>query len=212
MIIETIKNIIERVNNYEKKNKITIGIDLDDTISNSNELFLKYARLYNEEKKINFPIDETKWDLDKSFGWNDDNYKEFCEKYLKTLLNEAETKKNAVEVIKELKIEGYEIIIITARHEEELGNPYAFTKEWLEAKRICFDKLIVNSRKKEDDCLNNNVEIFIDDNLKNCINVYNKLHIPVFLFDSLYNGDDNYPNIERIYSWDEAYSKIKNIY
>ena len=76
-----------------EKKKITIGLDLDDTISNSNELFIKYARLYNEKKKINFPIDETQWDLDKSFGWNDNNYKEFCEKYLKTLLNEAETKK-----------------------------------------------------------------------------------------------------------------------
>lgn len=190
---------------------ITIGIDLDDTISNSNELFLKYARLYNKEKKINFLIDETQWDLDKSFGWNDNNYKEFCEKYLKILLNEAETKKHAVEIIEKLKNEGYEIIIITARHEEDLGDPYDFTKEWLEAKHICFDKLIVNSRKKEEDCLNNNVEVFIDDNMKNCINVYNKLHIPVFLFDSLHNGHDSYPNIEKIYSWDEAYSKIKNI-
>ena len=194
-----------------ERKKITIGIDLDDTISNSNELFLKYAKLYNEEKKINFPIDETQFDLDKSFGWNADNYKEFCEKYLKTLLKETEAKENAVEVIKELKKEGYEIIIITARHEDELGNTYSFTKRWLEAKHICFDKLIVNSRKKEIDCLENNVEVFIDDNLKNCINVYNKLHIPVFLFDSIYNKHDSYPNIERIYSWDEAYKKIKKV-
>ena len=28
-----------------KKKKITIGIDLDDTISNSNEMFLKYGGL-----------------------------------------------------------------------------------------------------------------------------------------------------------------------
>jgi len=194
-----------------EKKRITIGLDLDDTISNSNELFIRYARLYNEEKKINFPIDETQWDLDKSFGWNDNNYKEFCEMYLKTLLNEAETKKNAVERINGLKNEGYEIIIITARHEDELGNPYEFTKKWLDAKQIYYDKLIVNSQKKEEDCFKNNVEIFIDDSIKNCINVYNKLHIPVFLFDSMYNGHDSYPNIERIYSWDEAYSKIKNI-
>lgn len=73
-----------------------------------------------------------------------------------------------------------------------------------------FDKLIVNSQKKEIDCLENNVEVFIDDSFKNCINVYNKLHIPVFLFDSRYNKYNSYPEIERVYSWDEIYTKIKN--
>lgn len=195
-----------------KRKKITIGIDLDDTISNSNEIFLKYARIYNEEKNLNFPIDENQWDLSRAFGWNDNNYKELREKYLKTLLNEAKTKENAENVIKKLKNEGHEIIIITARHEEELGDPYDFTKAWLESNNIYFDKLIVNSQEKEVDCLENNVEVFIDDSFKNCINVYKKLHIPVFLFDSRYNKHNSYPDIERIYSWDEVYSKIKNIF
>lgn len=39
----------------ERKN-ITIGIDVDDTISDSIESFLKYAKLYNEEKKLNFQL------------------------------------------------------------------------------------------------------------------------------------------------------------
>lgn len=194
----------------ERKN-ITIGIDVDDTISDSIESFLKYAKLYNEEKKIKFPIDETQWDLDKAFGWSDNNYREFSKKYLKTILNEAKPKKDVVNVIKKLKNEGYKIIIITARSEEEVNNPYAITKAWLKTNNICFDKLIVNSKKKAVDCLKNNVEIFIDDRLENCIDVYEKLHIPVFLFDSVYNKYDSYQNIERIYSWDEAYSKIKNI-
>ncbi len=194
-----------------ERKKITIGIDLDDTISNSNEMFLKYGKLYNEEKKINFPIDETQWDVDKAFGWSDNDYKEFCRKYLKTLLNNVKTKENVGKIIQELKNEGHKIIIITARHEEEIDDPYTLSKEWLEKNNIYFDKLIVNSRQKEIDCLKNDVGVFIDDNLKNCISVYDKLHIPVFLFNSIYNKHASYPNIERIYSWDEAYMKIKNV-
>lgn len=194
-----------------KKKNVTIGIDLDDTISSSNEMFLKYAKLYNKERKINFKIDESQWDLDKSFGWNDNNYKEFCRQYLRQLLNEAEAKHNAVEIINKLKHEGCEIIIITSRNEEELSGMYCFTEKWLKEKNICYDKLIINSLKKEEECSKNNVDIFIDDNLNNCINVYNKLQIPVFLFDSLYNVNDKYSNIERVYSWDEIYLKIKNI-
>ena len=180
----------------ERKN-ITIGIDLDDTISDSIKSFLKYARLYNKEKKIKFQIDETQWDLDKAFGWNDDNYREFSKKYLKTILNEAKTKKNAKKIIEKLKNEGYKIIVITARN-DEIDDPYTITNAWLKANNICFDKLIVNSQKKEYDCLENKVNIFVDDKLENCINVYKKLHIPVFLFNSIYNKYDSYPNIETI--------------
>lgn len=195
----------------DNKKNITIGIDLDDTISSSNEMFIKYAKLYNKEKKINFKIDETQWDLDKSFGWNDNNYKEFCKQYLRTLLNEAEIKYNAAEKINKLKNEGYKIIIITSRNEKELNDMYSFTEKWLKNHNINYDKLIINSLQKEEECLKNKVNIFIDDNMKNCINVYKKLQIPVFLFDGLYNTNDKYSNIERVYSWDEIYLKIKNI-
>lgn len=193
------------------KKNITIGIDLDDTISSSNEMFIKYAKLYNKEKKINFKIDETQWDLDKSFGWNDNNYKEFCKQYLRTLLNDAEIKYNAAEKINKLKKEGYKIIIITSRNEKELNDMYSFTEKWLKNHNINYDKLIINSLQKEEECLKNKVNIFIDDNMKNCMNVYKKLQIPVFLFDGLYNTNDKYSNIERVYSWDEIYLKIKNI-
>lgn len=195
----------------DNKKNITIGIDLDDTISSSNEMFIKYAKLYNKEKKINFKIDETQWDLDKSFGWNDNNYKEFCKQYLRTLLNDAETKYNAAEKINKLKNEGYKIIIITSRNEKELNDMYSFTEKWLKNHNINYDKLIINSLQKEEECLKNKVNIFIDDNMKNCINVYKKLQIPIFLFDGLYNTNDKYSNIERVYSWDEIYLKIKNI-
>lgn len=195
----------------DNKKNITIGIDLDDTISSSNEMFVKYAKLYNKEKKINFKIDETQWDLDKSFGWNDNNYKEFCKQYLRTLLNEAEIKYNAAEKINKLKNEGYKIIIITSRNEKELNDMYSFTEKWLKNHNINYDKLIINSLQKEEECLKNKVNIFIDDNMKNCMNVYKKLQIPVFLFDGLYNTNDKYSNIERVYSWDEIYLKIKNI-
>lgn len=174
-------------------------------------MFIKYAKLYNKEKKINFKIDETQWDLDKSFGWNDNNYKEFCKQYLRTLLNEAEIKYNAAEKINKLKNEGYKIIIITSRNEKELNDMYSFTEKWLKNHNINYDKLIINSLQKEEECLKNKVNIFIDDNMKNCMNVYKKLQIPVFLFDGLYNTNDKYSNIERVYSWDEIYLKIKNI-
>lgn len=188
-----------------------IGIDIDDTITDLSDIFLKYATLYNKENEIDFKIDKTQWDLDKAFGWNNDDFMKFSKKYLEILLNEAKPKKDCVNVINKLRENGHKIVIITARNSEELIDPYEFTKNWLELNNIGFDKLVVNSNKKEEDCINNKIDVFIDDRPENCENVYKKLHIPVFLFDSVYNTNDNNSLIERVFSWEEVYSKIRSI-
>ena len=188
-----------------------IGIDIDDTITDLSDIFLKYATLYNKENEIDFKIDKTQWDIDKAFGWNNDDFMKFSKKYLEILLNEAKPKKGCVDVINKLREDGNKIIIITARNNEELINPYEFTKNWLELNNIGFDKLIVNSNKKEEDCINNKIDVFIDDRPENCENVYKKLHIPVFLFDSVYNTNDKNSLIERVFSWEEVYLKIRSI-
>ena len=188
-----------------------IGIDIDDTITDLSDIFLKYATLFNKENEIDFKIDKTQWDLDKAFGWNNDDFMKFSKKYLEILLNEAKPKKGCVDVINKLREDGHKIVIITARNSEELIDPYEFTKNWLELNNIGFDKLVVNSNKKEEDCINNKIDVFIDDRPENCENVYKKLHIPVFLFDSVYNTNDKNSLIERVFSWEEVYSKIRSI-
>ena len=188
-----------------------IGIDIDDTITDLSDIFLKYATLYNKENEIDFKIDKTQWDIDKAFGWNNDDFMKFSKKYLEILLNEAKPKKGCVDVINKLREDGHKIVIITARNSEELIAPYDFTKNWLELNNIGFDKLVVNSNKKEEDCINNKIDVFIDDRPENCENVYKKLHIPVFLFDSVYNTNDKNSLIERVFSWEEVYSKIRSI-
>lgn len=194
-----------------KQNRI-IGIDIDDTITDSSEAFIRYARKYNEENGIIFPIDITQMELSKAFGWNNNNHLEFLETYLKMLLKEVKPKEDAVDVIKMLKDEGFKIILITARHERELEDPYEFTKEWLRDKNIHYDKLIVNCKKKELACMENGVEVFIDDSIKNCMDVYRELHIPVMLFNSRYNKDEKCQGINRVYSWNEVYTRIKELY
>ena len=188
-----------------------IGIDIDDTITDLSDIFLKYATLYNKENEIDFKIDKTQWDIDKAFGWNNDDFMKFSKKYLEILLNEAKPKKGCVDVINKLREDGNKIVIITARNSEELIDPYDFTKNWLELNNIGFDKLVVNSNKKEEDCINNKIDVFIDDRLENCEKVYEKLHIPVFLFDSVYNTNDKNSLIERVFSWEEVYLKIRSI-
>lgn len=47
---------------------MTIGIDLDDTISNSSDVFVKYALQFNKEKSIDYDININELDQTKAFG------------------------------------------------------------------------------------------------------------------------------------------------
>lgn len=185
-----------------------IGIDLDDTITKTDEILFKYAKIYNEEEKILFNINREEWNLTKAFGWNKENIKEFFSKYLKSIYEEAEIKENAKEKINVLKDDGNKIIIITARDTKSLKEVHEVCKDWLINNKINVDKIVVDGEDKAQKCLENKIDIFIDDNICNCENVYNNLKIPVLLMNSRYNKDYQNPKIKRVYNWNEIYNEI----
>ena len=185
-----------------------IGIDLDDTITKTDEILFKYAKIYNKEEKILFNINREEWNLTKAFGWNEENIKEFFSKYLKSIYEEAEIKENAKERINKLKDDGNKIIIITARDTKSLKEVHEVCKDWLINNKINVDKIVVDGEDKAQKCLENKIDIFIDDNICNCENVYNNLKIPVLLMNSRYNKDYQNPKIKRVYNWNEIYNEI----
>lgn len=185
-----------------------IGIDLDDTITKTDEILFKYAKIYNKEEKILFNINREEWNLTKAFGWNEENIKEFFSKYLKSIYEEAEIKENAKERINKLKDDGNEIIIITARDTKSLKEVHEVCEDWLINNKINVDKIVVDGEDKAQKCLENKIDIFIDDNICNCENVYNNLKIPVLLMNGRYNKDYQNPKIKRVYNWNEIYNEI----
>ncbi len=142
---------------------MNIGIDLDDTIAKTAHSFFKYGRKFNKEKNIKFKIKRNEWDFDKAFGWTEIDIKNFFENYLEDLFNSVKPKKNAKKIIKILKNKGHKIIIITARSENDTENIYNITKNWFDKYNIKVDIVEVNSKDKVEKCINNNIDIFIDD-------------------------------------------------
>ena len=185
-----------------------IGIDLDDTITKTDEILFKYAKMYNEEEKILFKINRGEWDWNKAFGWDEEKCETFFSRYLKKIFEEAEIKENAKEKINALKNDGNKIIIITARDTKSLIEVSKACENWLINNKVNVDKIVVDGEDKVQKCLENKIDIFIDDGVYNCENVYNNLKIPVLLMDSRYNKDYQNPNIKRVYDWNEIYNEI----
>lgn len=185
-----------------------IGIDLDDTITKTDEILFKYAKMYNEEEKILFKINRGEWDWNKAFGWDEEKCETFFSRYLKKIFEEAEIKENAKEKINALKDDGNKIIIITARDTKSLKEVHKVCENWLINNKLNVDKIVVDGEDKAQKCLENKIDIFIDDNVYNCESVYKNLKIPVLLMNSRYNKEYQNPNIKRVYNWNEIYNEI----
>jgi len=166
---------------------MNIGFDIDDTITNSSDVFVKYAKEYNQLRHIDYQIDTNELNQSLAFGWNEDNKNEFLNLYLKKILTETIPNDDSVYVINELKRKGYKVFLITARSDTEIPNMYEFTRNWLLLNGINYDKLYVNCKNKLDVCLKNNIDIFVDDNYNTCKIINEESKIKVLLYSTRYN-------------------------
>ena len=193
---------------------MNIGIDIDDTISETFETILPYAQKYTiEDLKRESKINLTGNLADHFYivyvnGWNEQEAVEFWEKYYAKILREVYIKKFAAEVINKLRKEGHKVYIITARWDMKKDNVEEITKNWLKQNNVEYDGLFLNASDKLSIAKENNIDIFIDDSFKNCKKVADGSDIEVYMMDSRANEQMNNERIQRVFSWPEIYDII----
>ncbi len=175
-----------------------IGIDLDDTISCTRE---EINYLFNEYLIKNNINEE---DL------NEDDIKNFYKNNFKNVLSNELVKEDASFYINELS-KNNEIYIITARSNEYVGYSIdieELTYYWLNRNNIKYNKVIFNAfhEGKKDVCIDNKIELFIDNDLDN-IKWVKSIGIKTILFDD----SGKYTGIESITSWKDLYNYINSL-
>ena len=145
----------------------------------------------------------------KLAGWDDYHVNNFLKQYSKLLYMNASIKEDARDIINKLKHEGNNIIIITSRSKKHYANPYEVSENWLKEHGIEYDKLIVEGNNKAAKCVENNIDVLIDDQVGFLQDVSNNTNTKVLMFDSPYNKDCN--EFTRVYSWKEVYDEIKKL-
>ena len=192
---------------------MNIGIDIDDTICNTYEIFLPYLKKYMEEelgREYYFDLNDKSdyYKLVKRFGITEDEDSKFWEKYFPCIIEDVVPKSNSVEVIKKIKEEGNKIFLITARYAVEGYDVEGKTREWLEKNNILYDKLIINSHNKLEIAERENIDIFIDDSIRNC-SMLLEGNIKTYMYTTEYNEFFKNEKLNRVYSWNEFYEMIK---
>lgn len=187
-----------------------IGIDIDDTITNTFKIGMKYAEEFTKNycgrtyTDINERLGNIKthryWQ--EIFEWNSEEEEQFLKNYYPKIAEEMEIKEEVHEIINQLYPKN-EIFFITARLEEER----VITEELLRKNHIPFHGLCL-ARPKLEVCQENGIDIFIDDSYENCKSVSSN-NIKTYLMDNVTNGNINDNNIERVYGWNDLYQKLK---
>lgn len=179
-----------------------IGIDIDDTICDTFEFVLPYcckyySVSYEDAKKNNYSYE---------YFINNYGYYDFAKKYYGKIIPYVPLKKDVVRVLTKLKKRGHEIIFITARSSRGFDNPYQITYDYLIKNNVPFDTLITEAKEKDKVCLDEEIDIYIDDSISECLKVRNN-NIKVLLSDTIYNKNDK--DLQRIKSFRNLYKIIK---
>jgi len=192
---------------------MNIGIDIDGVLTDFERQVLDYGIKTCVEEKWPINVDVNSYLEVDAFNWNDEQAQKFWSKYMIKYLTESPVRTFASEVIERLKNEGNKIVLITARHDDEMpkehyGKMQPLTKKWLNANNIKYDEIIFEQEKVQP-CIDNNIDIMIEDSPKNIQELSNK--IKVIKFDCQYNKDINNENITTAYSWYHIYNIIQEM-
>ena len=194
---------------------MNIGIDIDDTISNTFETFLPYLEKFvcqdlNRKLDLNLSSRIDYYNIVEKYGLSEEEARVFWTKYYVLMLENVKPKENAVEIINKIKENGNKIVLITARIDDEIVDARAITEKWLEENKINYDKLIINSHNKLEIAKQEKIDIFIDDSIRNC-EMVSSGNIKTYMIVTKNNEYYENENMEKVTSWDEFYEKIKEV-
>ena len=181
-----------------------IGIDIDDTITNSWECLIPYyVKLFNISEEVLHTV-KPYYNAVSHLISLDEYYQIMLPIYDEVIPN-VSLKSGVKEAIDKLYDLGYHITFITARGIDHT-DAYKDSKEYLDKYQIKYDKIITNIHDKAAICQKEKIDIFIDDSVRNCTEV-SKAGIEVLLFETYYNKE--YQGVKHVKNWDEIYEYLK---
>lgn len=194
---------------------MNIGIDIDDTISNTFETFLPYMKKFveqdlNRNLNLNLSSKTDYYNIIEKYNLSQEEARAFWVNNYVSILENVKPRKSAVEIINTLKENGNKIFLITARIDDSIVDVQRITGKWLECNNIKYDKLIINSYNKLEIAKKEKIDVFIDDSIRNC-EMLSSGNIKTYMFSTENNKYYENENILKVSSWDEFYENIKEV-
>ena len=191
-----------------------IGIDIDDTISDTYNSLFPYAQKYTIETlgrsgKLNTMQAVNHMYIRTMHNWTDTEDQEFWNMYYDTFVKDVKIKPLAKEYLDKLAKDN-EIYLITARFPGRSVNIKELTIDWLKENEVPYDKLIFDAQDKVSIAKNLGLDLFIDDSYTNC-KAISESGIKTLIMDSVVNSKFDIDNVTRVFSWPHIYQEYEKI-
>ena len=188
-----------------------IGIDLDGVVIDAETTFRTYEEIFDLDiLKGNNLINRKEPKFQTRYNWNEEQEKEFIEKYFLKVSKESNLMSGFVGVYNLLKNQGHEFIVITARG--------GFVKELkddairlLKKNNIKFDKYYWKINNKLEICKKENVDIMIDDDWRIIKNLSDNSIRTLYFRDTNLKKLEENEYIKEVNNWGDIYRYIKMI-
>ncbi len=190
-----------------------IGIDIDNTITDTREIIIEYVSAYANSNHLSSEFDLTKYNLEEALPWKIDDLGAFRANFLADIYRQVAPKPQALEVIRDLHQE-HDIVLITSRNQRN-HLVRTVTLEWLDRHQIAYDHLVMNNSEnmhhfnKLAACLDHRIDLMIEDHDGQALDL--SRFFPVILFDYPYNTYLEAKNITRVTNWLEVKPIVDNL-
>lgn len=185
-----------------------IGIDIDDTISNTSDKMLVEAIKYDKQyvRGRGFK-DKDAYSFMEMFYWTVLDVDGFYKLIRKgNFYSTVEPITDAVEYVNKLYDEGNEIILITKR-KNTIKNR-RMTKKWLKKYGFKYHKLILGGNEKGKICTELEIDIFVDNDKNNVIDA-SEYDVNCILKGTRFNKKEK--GFNRIEEWKDIYKWITEV-
>lgn len=193
-----------------------IGIDIDDTTLNTVNEMIKYGDIFchdvlkNKNTKNSISDITNRFYLNSLYGWDDETKFKFFNLYYSQVLEDCQPKQDSPKIIRKLKEEGNKIYFISARL-TNIPNCQTenITIDTFKKYDIPYDKIIIAAYDKLKYCLENQIEVFVDDSYEVLESLSNN-GIKCYLITTPMNKSVIVSKeIKRVYNWEEIYNDLK---
>ena len=176
-----------------------IGLDIDDTLTNTEDLQRSYWKEYHQKNPNPEYTDELPRNVN-TFGFK--YIEDYWDIYREELFYPT-FKENASLITKKLKDDGHELCIITSRPNYKYKDLHKRLEKWFADNNIVVDIIYTNIKNKGHYCKKKNIDLLIDNDIAQ-IEEANKYHIKTILFNNI----EDYKGLKTT-NWLELYDIIK---
>ena len=156
-------------------------------------------------------IDNREVRFQERYNWSQEIINNFMRKYHTKIIEEAAFMPGAKEVIKMLKNEGHELIIITARGNKKKEH-IAITEDILKKNDMyIFDKYCWGVQKKKEVCVAEKIDLMIEDSNNNCKAISDAKIKTIYFKDAPNYDIEENEYLKTLYNWGEIYRYIKEV-